>query len=315
MTDKGDHERMNTIVLLLQKVLPVFLVLFLGMLCRRKNLLTREGINALKKVAVDIALPAVMFSAFATAEYSVQSICVPLTIFALCLVALFLGFQLCRWLKISGRLSPFLAAGFEAGMLGYALFAILYPDESVSAFAIVDLGQVLFVFTVYKILLAGGRDVKGALREALASPTVWAILAGLLFGATGLYRALQPSGVSGIIDAATDFVSAPTSALILLAIGYDLAPTQIKWNKIASLMVLRIGVSALLLGAVLLIDRFILGGMMHLGAVLLMFILPPPFVLPVFADVESERADISSALSALTVVSILFFAVLALFAT
>ena len=78
---------------------------------------------------------------------------------------------------------------------------------------------------------------------------------------------------------------------------------------------LRIGVSALLLGAVLLIDRVILGGMMHLGAVLLMFILPPPFVLPVFADVESERADISSALSALTVVSILFFAVLALFAT
>jgi len=52
-----------------------------------------------------------------------------------------------------------------------------------------------------------------------------------------------------------------------------------------------------------------------LGAVLLMFILPPPFVLPVFADVESERADISSALSALTFVSILFFAVLALFAT
>jgi len=51
-----------------------------------------------------------------------------------------------------------------------------------------------------------------------------------------------------------------------------------------------------------------------LGAVLLMFILPPPFVLPVFADVESERTDISSALSALTFVSILFFAVLALFA-
>ena len=125
MTHEGNHEHMNTIVLLLQKVLPVFLVLFLGMLCRRKNLLTREGINALKKVAVDIALPAVMFSAFATAEYSVQSICVPLTIFSLCLVALFLGFQLCRRLKISGRLSPFLAAGFEAGMLGCLRSCIL----------------------------------------------------------------------------------------------------------------------------------------------------------------------------------------------
>lgn len=199
-------------------------------------------------------------------------------------------------------------------MLGYALFAILYPEVSTSEFAIVDLGQVLFVFTVYKILLAGGRDVKGAMREALASPTVWAILLGLVFGATGLYRALEPSGVSGIIDAATDFVSAPTSVLILLAIGYDLSPGEIRWNKIASLMALRIGVSAVLLGVVLLFDRFVLGGMMHMGAVLLMFILPPPFVLPVFADVDSERADVSSALSALTFVSILFFAVLAVFA-
>ena len=256
-----------------------------------------------------------MLNAFATASYSRESLIVPLVIFIICVLMLLGGHVLCRVMKIPGRLSPYLGTGFEAGMLGYALFALLFPQESTSAFAMVDLGQVLFVFTVYKILLAGGRDVKGALREALASPTVWAILVGLLFGATGLYRALQPSGVSGIIDAATDFVSAPTSVLILLAIGYDLAPTQIKWNKIASLMVLRIGVSALLLGAVLLIDRFILGGMMHLGAVLLMFILPPPFVLPVFADVESERADISSALSALTVVSILFFAVLALFAT
>lgn len=42
-----------------------------------------------------------------------------------------------------------------------------------------------------------------------------------------------------------------------------------------------------------------------------MFVLPPPYVLPVFADVEAERADVSSALSALTFVSIVLFAVLA----
>lgn len=304
---------MSTIILLMEKVLPVFLVLLLGMLCRRKNLLTREGVNALKTVAVNIALPAVMFSAFATAEYSVESVCVPLTIFAACLAALFLGFLLCRGLKISGRLSPFLAAGFEAGMLGYALFAILYPDEPTSAFAMIDLGQVLFVFTVYKILLKGGRNILGALRDALTAPTVWGILLGLLFGVTGLYRALQPSGVSGILDSAASFIAAPTSALILLGIGYDLSPTQIKWRKVASLMALRIGVSAVLLILTLLFDRFVLGGMLHPGAALLMFILPPPFVLPVFADVDSERADVSSALSALTFVSLIFFAVMALF--
>ena len=301
---------MEAIMVLLQKVLPVFLVLMLGVLCRKRALLTREGINALKKVAVDIALPAVMFSAFATAEYSLKSVCVPLIMFAVCCGALFLGFMLCRRLKINGRLSPYIAAGFEAGMLGYALFAILFPEESTSSFAMVDLGQVLFVFTVYKIMLAGKSNAGEALQEALSAPTVWAIVLGLLVGATGLYSALKPSGISSVLDALTDFVSAPTSVLILLAIGYDLAPAQIQWKKIGVIMALRLGICAVLLSVVLLLDRLVLGHMMHTGALLMMLILPPPYVLPIFADVEDERADISSALSLLTLIGILLYVVL-----
>ena len=302
---------MNAITQLLEKILPVFVMLGLGVLCRRRQLLSREGVNALKNVAVSIALPAVMFSAFADADYSPSSILVPLMIFTLCILSLYGGTALCRVLNIPGRLSPFLSAGFEAGMLGYSLFGILFPGEAVASFAMVDLGQVLFVFTVYKVLLARKDGIRGALKEAASSTTVWAIVAGLIFGATGLYKALQPSGVAGVIDATADFIAAPTSALILLAIGYDLAPTQIKWKKISRLLVLRLGISAAALAVALLVDRLLLGGMMHLGAALLLFILPPPFVLPVFADVEEERADVSSALSALTVVSIALYAVLA----
>lgn len=301
------------VMLLLQKILPVFLVLFLGVLCRKKGLLTRDGVNALKKVAVDIALPAVMFSAFATAEYSVKSICVPLTMFTVCCLSLFLGFFICRRFSIPGKLSPFLAAGFEAGMLGYALFVILFPEEPLSSFAMVDLGQVLFVFTVYKILLSGKGSLKTAVKDACLSPTIWAISLGLIVGATGLYQALIPSGISAVLDSVTNFVSAPTSVLILLSIGYDLSPKQLQIKKLAALMGMRLGISALMLLLVLAFDSFVLGGMMSLTALLMMFVLPPPYVLPVFADVEEERNDVSSALSSLTLISIMLFAVLAAF--
>lgn len=304
---------MNAIIMLLQKVLPVFLVLMIGVLCRKKAIVSREGINALKTVAVNIALPAVMVNAFATAEYSLKSILIPSTIFIVCVCALILGFLLCRVLKISGRLSPYISAGFEAGMLGYALFDILFPDAPASSFAIIDLGQVLFVFTVYKILLAGKKGGAAALKEALASPVVWAILAGLLLGATGLYESCKPSGVSSVLDAVTDFVSAPTSVLILLGIGYDLNLKEIEFKKVGALIALRLGVSAVGLGAVILMDRLLLGSIAHTGALILMFVLPPPYVLPVFADVESERADISSTLSALTLVSLVLFALMAVF--
>ncbi|MBR5301977.1 MAG: hypothetical protein IKU38_04005 [Clostridia bacterium] len=298
---------MNTLIVIAQKALPVFVMLALGMLCRKTNMISREGVSAMKAFAVNITLPAVMLNAFATASYSRESLIVPLVIFTICVLMLLGGHALCRVMNIPGRLSPYLATGFEAGMLGYALFALLFPQESTSAFAMVDLGQVLFVFTLYKALLAGQGGLCGVLREAAHAPTVWAIAAGILIGASGLYGAMTPSGLSGVLDAVTDFVAAPTSAVILLTIGYDLVPGEIRWRKTARLAALRLITGAAALAAVLLADRFILGSMMHPGALALMFILPPPYVLPVFADVQEERTDVSSALSALTLISLILF--------
>ena len=268
----------------LETALPVFLTLGLGMLCRATRLLTAEGVKALKSVAVNITLPAVLFSAFATAEYSAKSIAIPVFIFALCVLAFFLGRIGCNLLKIPGRLSPFMATGFEAGMLGYALFTLL--------------------------MLSGSGDWRGAVREALVSPTIWAICAGLLLGATGAFRALAPSGVSGILTSVASFVAAPTSAIILLSIGYDLVPKEIRWAKTAKIVALRVGVMAVILALALLVNRLILGGAMHTDALLMLMILPPPYVLPVFADAGDERANVSSALSVLTLLSLVLFAVL-----
>lgn len=297
---------------ILETVLPLFAMVALGMLCRKKRLFTPEGIAALKSLVVNITLPAVMFSAFATAEYSAASAVIPLIIFAVCALALVLGFALCRLMRLQGRLTPYLATGFEAGMLGYALFALLFPGESSSRFAIVDLGQVLFVFTVYKALLAGRGGLGGVARDALRSPVIWAILTGLLFGASGLYGRLAAMDLSGVIDCVADFIAAPTGGVILLTIGYELVPSEIHWRSTAALVGLRLAVMALLFCAVLGINRLLLGGAIHTGALALMFILPPPFVLPVFSDMGGERADVVSALSALTLVCLLLFAGLTL---
>ena len=302
---------MNTLLAVLEKALPVFVMLLLGVICRRKNILSREGVRDMKTFAVNITLPAVMFSAFATAQYSAKNMMIPLVIFSLCVLSLAMGFALCRALAIPGRLSPYLSAGFEAGMLGYALFALLFPGEGSAAFAIIDLGQVLFVFTLYKALLAGRGGLRGVMAEAAHAPTVWAIAAGIAVGASGLYEALAPSGVRGNQDAAAGFVAAPTSAVILLTIGYDLVPEALALKRTVRLVALRLVVAAAALAIAVTANRFLLGGVMHTGALALMLTLPPPYVLPVFADVENERADISSALSVLTLLSLALFMVLA----
>jgi hypothetical protein len=53
----------------------------------------------------------------------------------------------------------------------------------VSRFALLDIGQTLFVFTLYKILLSGKTDLKAIGRDMVTSPILWAVFLGILTGA------------------------------------------------------------------------------------------------------------------------------------
>lgn len=301
---------MENLFRILQTALPVLAALALGVLCRKLNFLTRDGVDTLKKVVVNLTLPAVVFAAFATAEYSLQTIAIPVLVFLLCCAGLVLGRLLARLLRLPGRVTPYLAGGFEAGMLGYALFALLFPQASSARFAILDLGQTLFVFTLYKALLSGGKETKSLWKDIVNTPILWGTFAGLLVGATGLFAWMTRNGSAAVVTSLTDFLSAPTGMMILLAVGYDLDFAQIRWRETVRFVVLRLAAMAILFAVLLLVNRTLLHGIIFEGAALLLFILPPPYVLPIFADEPSQRAQISSALSALTVVTLLLFAVM-----
>ena len=299
-----------TVAAIAETILPVILALGLGMLCRSKKILSREGIDNLKKVVVNLTLPFVLLSAFATAEYSAAALLLPSMTFVICCIALGLGFVIIRLSRMKSRLAPFLATGFEAGMLGYALFALLYPNESLSKFALPDIGQTLFVFTLYKILLSGKTDLKAIGKDMLTTPILWAVAAGVLIGATGLYGKMGDWGVAGIFDSVTAFLSAPTAMIILVTVGYDLVFKEIPWKQTISLILMRLAVMAVCLGIAVALNRTILNGILFEGAMLLMVILPPPYVIPVFADEPEERVRISSALSAMTLMTMILFAVI-----
>ena len=158
-------------------------------------------------------------------------------------------------------------------------------------------------------MLSGKRDFRAIGKDMATTPILWAVAAGVLIGATGLYGKLEDWGVSSVFDACTDFMSAPTGMIILLTVGYDLVIREIPWKKTAGIIAMRLGIMVICLGVAVGLNRLLLGGILFEGAMVLMLILPPPYVIPVFADEPTERVDISSGLSALTLVTILLFAV------
>jgi len=51
---------MDRVIAVFETALPVFLTLALGMLCRQKKFFSRDGIDALKKVVLNLTLPFVL---------------------------------------------------------------------------------------------------------------------------------------------------------------------------------------------------------------------------------------------------------------
>lgn len=309
---------MENIIPVINTVLPVILMLFIGMACRRFSVMSREGIDGLKSLVLNITLPCLVLNAFATMEYSPKSILLVLMMYGIAVLALLLGKVLRVVLREESPFLPYLTTGFEAGMIGYALYMFLYGADSISYFAGVDLGQSLFVFTCYKVLLTLGNTdekigPKQVVKDMLSTPIIIGIILGVLLGATGIYKALIPSGIAGVFDATVNFISAPTGAVILLTIGYDLVLKDTPW-----IAVIKANVARIIILVVLRIAAGALVRAMGMGTVLdpalnIMFILPPPYVLPVFAEDENARNYISSSLSVSTILTVVAFVALAAF--
>ena len=125
---------------ILQMTLPVLVVIALGFAARRFHWFSTEGLAGLKAEVGKITLPAVLFNAFLTAEYTLVTLVTFLTVYAALGIALALGFRLRRLNPRYGKFMPFLLTGFEGGMMGYALFGLLYGSSQTHVFAMADVG-------------------------------------------------------------------------------------------------------------------------------------------------------------------------------
>ncbi|HVO18922.1 MAG TPA: AEC family transporter [Anaeromyxobacter sp.] len=293
----------------LGKVLPVLLVIALGAGLRRAGLLGERAAGELKRLAVNVTLPALLFLAFARLQVDPRTVRLAAVMFLLCLAGLGVGSLLRPAVAPGARTFPVLFTGFEAGMMGYALYASLYGQENLHRFAAVDLGHVLFVFAVLIPVLrraTRGRTSPGeAILGVARSPVVLAIALGLLAGWSGLLRALQGRALlSGLPDAAA-LVGGMTTPLVALLVGCDLRLRARGLGRPALAIGLRLlfWIPVGLLVGELMVRRWLGLDRGVAAAVLLMVVLPPPFVIPIFLP-EEERAELDLTVSSLALATL-----------
>lgn len=292
-----------------------------GVLLARRGLLPTGAVDGLKLLITRLSLPVLLFGAFVRLEPDGRNAALAAVVFALCAVMGGLGVLLTRVARLPRPETRLLFQGFEAGMLGYALFVALHSSEHLPAFAALDMGQVVYVFTVLMVQMSMLRDGtegdRGAVgrpsfpwRDLAVNPVLWAIAAGLTIALVAPGAAAELSASDGLVAPFIDMVGGLTTPLVCLVIGASLADGVPRDRAVVVIVALRTAVGLGLGLAVALLLVPALGfSEWYARAAIVLFVLPAPFVIPVYH--RRNAAFVGGVLTLSTAVSIAVIAVLA----
>ncbi len=298
------------------RLIPLVLLLGVGALTRWTGLLDDRGVDALRSLVVNLALPSVLFVAFLETTIEAGDLGVIVGIFAFCVALYGLGLLLRSSVGGGRNYFPFLMTGFEAGMLGISLVGAVFGVAAIGTFAVVALGHEFFIWFAFLALLLRKRDGAGSAADLakafFSNPAIVAIIlgiAGSLLHAAELLGGPVGEGLLGTLE----FLGAMTVPLILLVVGHGIrfdlaglreaAPTVV----VRSLVLMPLAVAAAWGASILGADS------LTQAAVFTLLVLPPPFIVPLYMpEGHSERGYVATTLSAYTLVTVVAFIAYAL---
>ena len=310
------HNDMNDILLILNKIFPVLVFLFLGSLFRRIQLLKKETIDDLKKFIVNVSLPAVLFVSFLNTTIELRYLVLMIVMFLLCVVLLVIAKRFYH--RKGTRYIPFLFTGFEFGMLGISLFASAYGMDAIGPIAIIGIGHEFFIWFVYLTFLLKENEkatsAKSLLRSFFTSPVILAILSSVLLNLLGLRQSISNLFFSEGLFTSLEWLLNLTPPIILIIVGYKIHFSKKTMKESAKLVLMRI---LLILPFGLFISFFIVHKLLGLTlnfqiALWTFLLLPPPFILPLYMPpgFDNEKSLINNTLFLNTIISIVLFIVL-----
>ncbi len=305
---------MQMLVSSLKLVLPIFALLFIGWLCRKKSLITPEGIAGLKNLVSACILPFVLFSALSALEFTPTVLILAVISFVFCLTTLGFGFATKKLAGMEGH--PFLLSGYEIGMLGMALLPLLFGPASAAYLASLDLGACLFFFLVFvPAMQKGGKkqSVAQKFKSIFLRPTMIGCLLGLLFSATGLGKLFYATEAGQVFDSVSRLITSPITALILILVGYGLSFKKKIMGAVIKTSLLRLAVNALLaVAGLLLLNLLSITDPVAKYALLFMCALSAPYPVTIYYLDESQHDYMNTQLSAYTFVTFIVFILMSL---
>lgn len=306
---------------LLEKLLPVLIMIAVGWILRKNKIISGNTINELKQLIVNVALPCILFLSFSKTALEARYILIVVLMFALCMSMYGFGFLLKRVMPrtFGSFFTPWFMSCFEFGMIGIGLFGALFGSDNLPLITLIGLGHEFFNWFVaipyVQLRDTGKYSLTATLGKFLCSPVILSILAGLAANLSGFYDFLQTPFWGRALLGTMTTVSGICVPLILMVVGYSLIIEKGNAPRVAAYIILRLAPILAVGTLVLFLIHKLVGPVDPLFniAFYAYLILPPSYLIPVFVkDDEAERHFFSQAVVYYTIVSFLGYIVLLL---
>lgn len=213
---------MNVFLLIFFKLIPLYLMIFLGFLATRKLHVQKENIA---KLLIYVISPAVVFYGTYNSEISFAQLSLPILFLLLCSIISFLFLFIGSLVYKEDPTKNLLALSAGTGNTGYfglpvALF--LFGDEILPVVVLSILGFQLYESSLGFYQTAKGRHtIRESILKVVRLPTLYALFIGLTFNYFDI-------DIKDFVEITIDAFKGAYTLLGMMIIGMGLAAVKIK---------------------------------------------------------------------------------------
>ena len=196
---------MDKFTTVLQVIAPILVSVLLGVLARRNNMISREGIRGLQDYVMKFGLPCVLFNSCLGADMGAESISSMVMVLPLMVISS-LGAFYARKKIFPYHNLPQLFSAQESGMLGIPLYMILFGADQAYRMGVLDMTQSLVCIPVIAVLSADIGEkpsVAQIVGKVFRSPFLLMSLLGLGLNLSGIADWMNSIGIGGMITETT----------------------------------------------------------------------------------------------------------------
>ena len=305
---------MEKVITVAQVIVPILVAVLLGVLAKRRKLMTPEQVQGLQQFVLKFGLPCVIFTSCLTANMGMESLSSMGLVLLFVLLSTVLSFTVLKK-RYDYHNLPMLFCAQETGMLGIPLFIILFGAAQSYRMGVLDLIQAVAAYPVIAILTTDTGENPTAsviVKKVFTSPLMIMSLLGLSLNLSGIGGLLNRIGIGGIITASTSFLSQPISALMIFSVGFNFSLAKECRRPVLEIASIHFGLFALF--AVLIQGAlFLLPSVDSLTrwATLLYCVLPASYLAPGLGRNTRDYTMASGVCSILTAACLLVFCVIA----